>query len=170
MRRSWVVVALGWSGCASQSTVAPSDQDTGTARAVCSEAPRGGPAWVDQESEADESPVLRWFAEGDTIPMDELTAAEGGELWSHILEIGLSGVSFDPYNQPGTLHDQDAAGNRVDYPCWDECRMVETMFIWAVSQRFSCLTSSATCANMADPLYFGYSSSTEAQICAGPCS
>jgi hypothetical protein len=46
-------------------------------------------------SEADESPILRWFADGDTIPVDELPAAEGGELWSHILEIGLSGVSFN---------------------------------------------------------------------------
>lgn len=60
-------------------------------------------------------------------------------------------------NQPGALHDCNPQG------CWDESRMIGTMFLWAMAQRYSCLDGIDGCQCMSQDEYFAYSVSSLAQ-------
>jgi len=87
-------------------------------------------------------------------------------------ELDLKG----PPDLPGVSHEVGAKA-----PCWDECRMVATMFLWAMSQRFPCLVPSvlnlhdpeaeslSKCSGMSNAKYFAYSQSTLAQLCGATC-
>lgn len=80
--------------------------------------------------------------------------------------------------QPGTRHEEEEDGSAYTYPCWDEARMVETMFIWFMTQRYTCLgnnesvftadkassTILSCCNQMPDPFYFARSISSQDQI------
>jgi hypothetical protein len=58
---------------------------------------------------------------------------------------------------PSTNHnDPDPLGFTA---CWDECRMIDSAFQWAMAQRFPCITGNcAPCVGfMADPAVFAYS-------------
>jgi hypothetical protein len=47
--------------------------------------------------------------------------------------------------------------------CWDECRMIATMFAWAMGERYPCLSDSTAvqldsrCVNTSNPMAFAYS-------------
>lgn len=79
-------------------------------------------------------------------------------------EIADAHDAFDQYAQTGTLHEVKEDSTSYEYPCWDEARMVETIFVWAMSQRYTCLTSNSCCSNMADPIYVAYSGKAMEQI------
>jgi hypothetical protein len=71
----------------------------------------------------------------------------------------------DPDNVPGALHECDDEDlGCTNYHCWDEARMVATIFVWGMSQRHECLKDARICGNMNKDLYFAFSSGTEAQI------
>lgn len=62
----------------------------------------------------------------------------------------------------GTLHDDGAVESTAAdpwavYTCWDECRMVASMFVWGMHQRYRCLASASGCDYMADPEVFANS-------------
>ena len=57
-------------------------------------------------------------------------------------------------NERGANHEDKSLAN----PCWDEPRMVATIFRWAVSQRYPCLASSANCSEYGEDWLFAHSS------------
>ena len=78
----------------------------------------------------------------------------------------------------GTLHDAyEALGqDPVNYihTCWDEARMIATIFVWGMSQRYPCLGNNVAapnscCQNMSDPRYVAYSAPTMDQIRPSGC-
>ena len=83
---------------------------------------------------------------------------------------GYGADSSHNINEIGAYHervpDPSDPGDDMDFPipCWDEARMAGTMFLWAMSQRYTCLTSNTGCGNMDDPMYFAYSTGTLCQL------
>ena len=76
-------------------------------------------------------------------------------------------------NEVGAYHESykdPVTGYKKSYGlCWDEARMVGTMFLWAMSQRYTCLQSAGYCCrNMGETEFFAYSTSTLSQLGA-PC-
>ena len=62
-------------------------------------------------------------------------------------------------NSAGALHDEPD-GQFDDpnvWPCWDEARMVATMFYWAMDQRYTCL-GVGSCSKYSDTWRFAHSS------------
>jgi hypothetical protein len=43
------------------------------------------------------------------------------------------------------------------WPCWDECRMITSIYRYALSQRYACLEGAKMCGNMNDPQYVAIS-------------
>ena len=88
----------------------------------------------------------------------------------HILADGYTGGDRDhhmnflgEHDLFGALHDDVNLGN---HHCWDEARMIGTMFVWAMAQRYSCLgdISNPCCVNMSNDYYFAFSDPTQSQI------
>lgn len=84
----------------------------------------------------------------------------------------------DKTDVPGTLHDYyvDPQGDAHNYryTCWDEARMIATIFVWGMSQRYPCLGNNVAapnscCQNMSDPRYVAYSAPTMDQIRPSGC-
>ena len=73
------------------------------------------------------------------------------------------GALHDSYEPP--LSDSE----NYKYTCWDEARMIATIFVWGMSQRYPCLGNNVAapnscCQNMSDPRYVAYSAPTMDQI------
>lgn len=115
-----------------------------------------------------------WEAGGDTAFCAAIQVA--ATILHELIHIAGDGHYYQNYtspytwwNAPGALHDIPP-GNisqqvvQSDYPCWDEARMISTIFLWSMSRRFTCLTNSEVCSNMGNNKFFAYSASTSAQI------
>lgn len=76
----------------------------------------------------------------------------------------FSWTNFEGANHEVEQADSTSTVTGTDFPCWDEPRMTSTMFLWALSQRFPCLTDSSVCQNMSDNRYLAYSTSTGRQL------
>lgn len=63
----------------------------------------------------------------------------------------------DSSNVPGTRHEDNSEEAVVVPPCWDEARMVASVFMYGMSQRVTCLGKFRCCSRMGDPLLFAYS-------------
>ena len=59
-------------------------------------------------------------------------------------------------NRHGTKHEESET---VPYPCWDECRMIATMFQAFMAQRFPCMKRGDGCKKYDDADRFAHSSS-----------
>ena len=83
-----------------------------------------------------------------------------GPVWADYLDYDNDGYGF-----AGTRHDDNAELDGVSaeeagfgkYTCFDECRMVASMFVWGVHQRRTCLSSARDCDFMKDPNIFANS-------------
>ena len=107
----------------------------------------------------DEDGVNKWTGYGESSP------------WS-----GKSYPHVEPYGYPGTLHDDNVLNDLPDAvhriyehlfvnTCWDEPRMVASMFVWGIHHRYSCLPAPSSlpfgmrspCDYMVDPSVFANS-------------
>jgi hypothetical protein len=68
----------------------------------------------------------------------------------------------EDFDYSGAKHDDIVSNN--GFTCWDEARMIGTMYIWAMSQRYPCITIADCCDQMQDNLHFAYSQPTQKQI------
>jgi hypothetical protein len=82
---------------------------------------------------------------------------------------GIKDMHPESYNDNNEL-DKDYSGALHDnvtseaFTCWDEARMIGTMYIWAVNQRYPCITNANCCDQMQENTYFAYSEPTQKQI------
>lgn len=120
--------------------------------------------WIDR--------VVRWRHGGDSA---FCAATQIAATILHELVHIAGDVAYDKcqLEQPTTLHEptpspRQTCPDTVLYPCWDEARMVETIFIWAMAKRFPCLgaTPEGTC--MPEDRFFAYSAPTQDQL-LGTC-
>lgn len=109
-------------------------------------------------------------ATASTMVLHELVHVVA-DNWSHFdFKRTSSPTSWDgdPANMLGSNHEQDdepflfdEEGVRttepdptyVRYPCWDECRMVSSLWQWALSQRYPCLIQGEEVTTPSEPLY-----------------
>ena len=70
-------------------------------------------------------------------------------------------VDDDDIDFIGAKHDKINSGNNT---CWDEARMIATIFVYGMSQRYTCLSNATCCQRMNDEGFFAYSEPTQSQI------
>ena len=102
------------------------------------------------------------FNSGDAGADDPLYPTDGIHGFDPMHNINEIGAWHESYKDPHTLMDES-----YKFPCWDEARLAGTMFLWAMSKRYTCLaTSGNCCVNREKPEFFAYSTSSMLQVSA----
>ena len=62
----------------------------------------------------------------------------------------------------GTLHD-DNQEPPPQMACWDEARMISSIFKWSIAKRYPCIKNTDCCSNFDNNIFFAYSKNSQTQ-------